>query len=129
MAYERNDRDVPSRGQEDDASDIAVDVVGGEASLSGYVDSRPAKCTAEDCTGGTQVQNNLRVGSATGQSPTGSASAPVTNRAKSARSQVKTFCRTGTHRGEPDRWRGICQIGWCRGLAGNSDSYALCQVI
>lgn len=48
-----------------DASDIAVSVSGGEVTLSGTVDDRRAKRSAEDCaysaTGVRDVQNRLRV--------------------------------------------------------------------
>lgn len=65
---ERIREDVSDRLSDDDtldASDITVDISGGEVTLSGSVDSRQAKHTAEDCAeqcaGVTHVQNNLRV--------------------------------------------------------------------
>ncbi len=65
---ERIKEDVSDRLSDDDtldASEITVEVSSGEVTLSGYVDSRQAKRTAEDCAeqcaGVTQVQNNLRV--------------------------------------------------------------------
>lgn len=65
---ERIQEDVSDRLSDDDtldASDIVVEVSGGEVTLSGYVDSRRAKRTAEDCAdqcaGVIHVQNNLRV--------------------------------------------------------------------
>lgn len=66
---ERIKEDVSDRLSDDDtldASNITVEVSGGEVTLSGYVDSRQAKHTAEECAeqcaGVTHVQNNLRVG-------------------------------------------------------------------
>lgn len=48
-----------------DASDISVEVSGGEVTLEGYVSSRSARRAAEDCcescSGVSHVQNNLRV--------------------------------------------------------------------
>ncbi|PKR89124.1 hypothetical protein CXZ10_11460 [Pleomorphomonas diazotrophica] len=68
---ERIKEDVSDRLSDDDtldASDITVEVSGGEVTLTGYVDSRQAKRTAEDCAeqcaGVRHVQNNLRVRSA-----------------------------------------------------------------
>lgn len=68
---ERIKEDVSDRLSDDDsldASDITVGVSGGEVTLTGYVDSRQAKRTAEDCAeqcaGVRHVQNNLRVRSA-----------------------------------------------------------------
>lgn len=65
---ERIREDVSDRLSDDDtldASDITVEVAGGEVTLSGFVDSRQAKHTAEECAeqcvGVTHVQNNLRV--------------------------------------------------------------------
>lgn len=68
---ERIKEDVSDRLSDDDtldASDITVEVSGGEVTLTGHVDSRQAKRTAEDCAeqcaGVRHVQNNLRVRSA-----------------------------------------------------------------
>ena len=65
---ERIREDVSDRLTDDphlDASDIEVDVTGTEVTLNGTVDSRSAKRWAEDhaeeVTGVTHVQNNLRV--------------------------------------------------------------------
>lgn len=65
---ERIKEDVSDRLTDEDtldASDISVEVAGGEVTLFGFVDSRQAKHTAEDCTeqcaGVRHVQNNLRV--------------------------------------------------------------------
>lgn len=65
---ERIREDVSDRLLDDhhlDASDIEVTVSGGEVTLDGTVDSRAAKRHAEDladdCSGVTHVQNNLRV--------------------------------------------------------------------
>jgi hypothetical protein len=65
---ERIREDVSDRLTDDphlDASDIEVAVDGTEVTLTGFVDSRGAKRRAEDCaddvTGVTHVQNNLRV--------------------------------------------------------------------
>lgn len=70
---ERIKEDVSDRLSDDDtldASEIVVEVSGGEVTLSGYVDSRQAKRTAEDCAdqcaGVVNVQNNLRVRSSSG---------------------------------------------------------------
>ena len=80
---ERIREDVSDRLSDEDrldASDITVEVSGGEVTLSGYVDSRQAKRMAEDCAeqcaGVGHIQNNLRVRSAadSGANPTGSAS-------------------------------------------------------
>ncbi|MDK1374373.1 MULTISPECIES: BON domain-containing protein [unclassified Sinorhizobium] len=67
--------DVSDRLTDDgalDASNIEVSVLKGEVQLSGFVDSKWAKRRAEDCaddvSGVTHVQNNLRV-----QPPTGPA--------------------------------------------------------
>lgn len=53
-----------------DASDVTVTVAGGEVTLSGTVDSRPARRRAEDLAwavpGVTQVQNNIRPADRTG---------------------------------------------------------------
>jgi hypothetical protein len=79
---ERIREDVSDRLSDEDrldASDITVEVSGGEVTLSGYVDSRQAKRMAEDCAeqcaGVGHIQNNLRVRSAvdSGANPTGSA--------------------------------------------------------
>jgi hypothetical protein len=70
--YTRSDsriqEDVSDRLSDDgalDASDIEVSVANGEVLLSGFVDSRWAKRRAEDCaedvSGVTHVQNNIRV--------------------------------------------------------------------
>lgn len=70
--YRRSDariqEDVSDRLTEDpdvDASDITVTVKEGEVTLDGHVDTRFAKRRAEDCaddvSGVTHVQNNLRV--------------------------------------------------------------------
>lgn len=70
--YTRSDsriqEDVSDRLSDDgalDASDIEVSVRGGEVTLSGFVDSKWAKRRAEDCaddvSGVTNVQNNIRV--------------------------------------------------------------------
>jgi len=70
--YRRSDErireDVSDRLSDNDwldASDIDVDVDGGNVTLTGVVDSRHAKRLAEDiaesCSGVTNVQNNLRV--------------------------------------------------------------------
>lgn len=70
--YTRSDsriqEDVSDRMSDDgalDASDIEVSVRGGEVTLSGFVDSKWAKRRAEDCaedvSGVTNVQNNIRV--------------------------------------------------------------------
>lgn len=80
--YVRSDdrirEDVSDRLSDDDtldASDITVEVAAGEVTLSGYVTSRQAKHTAEDCAeqcaGVVHVQNNLRVRAATGQGSNG----------------------------------------------------------
>lgn len=72
--YRRSDErireDVSDRLTDDpfiDASDIEVEVSGGEVTLSGTVDSRMARRRAEDiaerCSGIVHVQNNLRVNS------------------------------------------------------------------
>lgn len=65
---ERIKEDVSDRLSDEDsldASDITVEVSGGEVTLSGYVDSRLAKRMAEDCAeqcaGVRHIQNNLRV--------------------------------------------------------------------
>ncbi len=70
---ERIREDVSDRLMEDshlDASDIEVSVTGTEVTLDGTVDSRAAKRRAEDhaedVTGVTHVQNNLRVRPAPG---------------------------------------------------------------
>ena len=70
---ERIREDVSDRLMEDshlDASDIEVSITGTEVSLDGTVDSRAAKRRAEDhaedVTGVTHVQNNLRVRPAPG---------------------------------------------------------------
>jgi len=56
-----------------DASDIEVEVTGSEVTLNGKVDSRYSKHRAEDLaedvTGVTHVQNNLRVNESTPQEP------------------------------------------------------------
>ena len=79
---ERIREDVSDRLSDEDrldASDITVEVSGGEVTLSGYVDSRQAKRMAEDCAeqcaGVGHIQNNLRVRSAVDSdaNPTGSA--------------------------------------------------------
>ncbi len=70
--YTRSDsriqEDVSDRLSDDgalDASDIEVSVSNGEVQLSGFVDSKWAKRRAEDCaedvSGVTNVQNNIRV--------------------------------------------------------------------
>lgn len=70
--YTRSDariqEDVSDRLSDDgalDASNIEVSVVNGEVQLSGFVDSKWAKRRAEDCaddvSGVTHVQNNIRV--------------------------------------------------------------------
>lgn len=65
---ERIKEDVSDRLSDDDeldASDVTVQVSGGEVTLTGFVDSRDAKRAAEDCaeacSGVKHVQNNLRV--------------------------------------------------------------------
>jgi hypothetical protein len=65
---ERIREDVSDRLTDDalvDASYVEVSVAGGEVTLNGFVDSRTAKRRAEDCaedvTGVSHVQNNLRV--------------------------------------------------------------------
>lgn len=65
---ERIKEDVSDRLSDDDeldASDITVQVSGGEVTLTGFVDSRDAKRAAEDCaeacSGVKHVQNTLRV--------------------------------------------------------------------
>lgn len=70
---ERIKEDVCDRLSDDDtldASDITVEVSAGEVTLTGYVDSRQDKRTAEDCAeqcaGVAHVQNNLRVRPAAG---------------------------------------------------------------
>lgn len=72
---ERIKEDVSDRLTDDDtldASDMTVEVSGGEVTLSGFVDSRQAKRAAEECAeqcaGVTHVQNNLRVRGSSGQS-------------------------------------------------------------
>lgn len=76
---ERIKEDVSDQLSDDDtldASDITVEVASGEVTLTGYVDSRQAKHTAEECAeqcvGVTHVQNNLRVraNAGSGQSST-----------------------------------------------------------
>lgn len=81
---ERIKEDVSDRLSDDDtldASDITVEVSAGEVILSGYVDSRQAKHTAEDCAeqcaGVVHVQNNLRVRAATGQGSNGQPGEPT----------------------------------------------------
>ncbi len=70
--YKRSDErikeDISDRFSEDhwlDASDIEIEVSGGEVTLSGTVESRAAKyraeMMAENCSGVIEVQNNLRV--------------------------------------------------------------------
>lgn len=70
---ERIKEDVSDRLSDDDtldASDITVEVSGGEVTLAGSVTSRQDKHTAEECAeqcaGVTHVQNNLRVRASAG---------------------------------------------------------------
>ncbi|MCZ4094571.1 BON domain-containing protein [Sinorhizobium psoraleae] len=78
--YTRSDsrihEDVSDRLSDDgalDASNIEVSVLNGEVQLSGFVDSKWAKRRAEDCaddvSGVTHVQNNIRVQPTTGAAP------------------------------------------------------------
>ncbi|SCM77069.1 hypothetical protein KL86PLE_40874 [uncultured Pleomorphomonas sp.] len=88
---ERIKEDVSDRLSNDDtldASDVTVEVSGGEVTLSGYVDSRQAKHVAEDCAeqcvGVSHVQNNLRVRAASDaeRGSTGSETGQSTDKAK-----------------------------------------------
>jgi len=88
---ERIKEDVSDRLSDDDtldASDITVEVSGGEVTLSGYVDSRQAKHVAEDCAeqcvGVSHVQNNLRVRAASDadRGSTGSQTGQFADKAK-----------------------------------------------
>jgi len=83
--YTRSDsrikEDVSDRLSDDgalDASNIEVSVTNGEVQLSGFVDSRWAKRRAEDCaedvSGVTHVQNNIRVRTSGSSGTTGSTS-------------------------------------------------------
>ncbi|GGW42760.1 osmotic sensory protein [Gemmobacter lanyuensis] len=80
--YTRSDdrirEDVSDRLSDDDmidASEISIEVSGGEVSLEGTVSSREARRAAEDCvercSGVTHVQNNLRVRDSAGTGSTG----------------------------------------------------------
>lgn len=89
-----------------DASDIEVDVSGGEVTLSGHVSSRMDKRRAEDCayrvSGINHVQNNLRVKDndwSSGGSNLGSGSTASSSTAAGTSGSTATAGKAGTSTG------------------------------